>query len=172
MGKPRRLPVILVVSHPKIRTMMAETPRFQLFSLCAILLAVTFAQVARKSTYTFPFISYGMYTQIPDMEVATFVRCEAELQGGQQILLNPTRIIPSLRNGRAVTKLGRLTSADRQEQLSHFVRGMASIYNRSADDNPIVIVRIMRGSFNFDDFEGESSMLRDGRLSGLRGMRR
>jgi hypothetical protein len=138
---------VVAPMHAFLRTL----PTNYLVVFGGIFAAVLVGHNVHQKRALFPFIDWGMFTQAQQKNEVIFHEYEAILANGEQVTLNPVRVVPALNKQRlfvAFTRFGEFvheghTSAGQNEVYDGVLKSIARKYNEQHDE-PVVRIRVVR----------------------------
>jgi len=147
--------LLLLVSLRPIAAFLRGLPRAHAVILASVFTLLLGAQLLDRSSDTFPFVSWRMFSSPAPASVGpmAFYECYGRTESGDRVRLNPPRLVPPLKNYRMTVGLmqqvdgalaARRPDSDAGRRLSRTLRAVGKIYNRENPPTPIRAVEVFR----------------------------
>jgi hypothetical protein len=167
------LPLLLLLANLKgLREHIMPLSNGRKLLLLGCLSLLIFAQIYRRWTITYPFVQFTMFCDKPRAHTVTFFEYRGVTGTNETLALNPTEVLPSLRQRRIEGKLRELatkllatgnpgeTELARQD-LTKALRGIGTLHNAQKPASLIQAIEVYHCFFELDDFVDEGSVNRE-----------
>lgn len=131
-----------------------------------LLVFLAFGQVARKDHRTFPFLTWGMYGNVPRNRAPTFYEYIGKLRSGANIPFYPVEVLPAA-GFRIMNELANRVNAietaktldERTREMTKYqatLKALVHLYNKDHKDDPILTIFVSKYQTPLDNYKRDA----------------